>query len=75
MFASLLARALTRPLSSNPTLDQLANSSAAAGVGYVEAQTFAECRGAFDCRYRDDGSRRIELQRLDSPAYGTPRFP
>ena len=28
----------------------------------------------FDCGCRDDGSQRIELQRLDSPPCGTPMF-
>jgi hypothetical protein len=28
----------------------------------------------FDCGFREDGSPRIELQRLDNPACGTPLF-
>jgi hypothetical protein len=35
---------------------------------------FAQGWGVFDCGYRDDGSRLLELQRIDSPAFGTPRF-
>ncbi len=36
----------------------------------------AEVEGwdVFDCGLRDDGAPRIELQRLDSPACGTPLF-
>lgn len=74
MLASLLARALTRPPSPTTTLDHLADGMPAVGVNDDEAQAFAEGWGVFDCGYRDDGSRRIELQHLDSPASGTPRF-
>ena len=34
----------------------------------------AEGWDVFDCGLRDDGAPRIELQRLDSPACGTPLF-
>jgi len=74
MFASHLARALARPLISITTLVRLTASNTNAGNAYDEAQAFAEGWGVFDCGYRDDGSRRIELQHLGSPASGTPRF-
>jgi hypothetical protein len=34
----------------------------------------AEGWDVFDCGFRDDGTPRVELQRLDSPARGTPAF-
>ena len=74
MFASRLARALRRSPPSITTLDRLADNNRAVGNSYDQAQAFAEGWGVFDCGYRDDGSRRIELQRLDNPASGTPRF-
>jgi hypothetical protein len=64
----------SRPSSTTSTLDRLDVGNAAAGDSYDEAQAFAQGWGVFDCGYRDDGSRLLELQRIDSPAFGTPRF-
>ena len=74
MFASFFSRALTDLRLSTTTLDQLANSDTAASASSDEAQAYAEGWGVFDCGYREDESRRIELHRLDSPVSGTPNF-
>ena len=72
MFAFPFLRALMRPAVSTTTLDRL--SGPAIGEAFDEAQALAEGWGVFDCGSRDDGSPRIELQRIDSPACGTPRL-
>ena len=72
MFAFPFLRALMRPAVSTTPMDRL--SGPAIGEAFDEAQALAEGWGVFDCGSRDDGSPRIELQRIDSPAYGTPRF-
>ncbi len=52
--------------------DHRAKSDAA--TQYDEAAAFSERWGIFDCGLRDDGSPRVELQRLNCPASGCPRF-
>lgn len=56
------------------TLDRLSGTSPDEGDEFNEAEARAEGWGVFDCGYRDDGSRKVELQRIDSPACGTPHF-
>jgi hypothetical protein len=74
MLAFPLLRALLRsPVST--TLDRLSGTSPDVGDDFNEAQALTEGWGVFDCGYRDDGSRKVELQRIDTPACGTPRFP
>jgi hypothetical protein len=74
MFAFPFLRALMRPPVSTTTLDRLSGSSPAVCGNFDDAQALAEGWGVFDGGCRDDGSPRIELQRIDSPARGTPHF-
>ena len=74
MFAFPFLRALMRPPVSTTTLDRLPRNSPAVGEDFDDARALSEGWGVFDCGCREDGSPRIELQRIDSPACGTPRF-
>jgi hypothetical protein len=74
MFAFPFLRALMRPPVSTTTLDRLSGSSPAVGENLADDQALSEGWGVFDCGCRDDGSARIELQRIDSPTCGTPHF-
>lgn len=77
MFAISIAGALLRSLARTTPSDRPHSASTAPdddGSGYDEAAAFAEGWGVFDCGCHDDGSRRIELQRLDAPHAGAPRF-
>lgn len=77
MFAISIAGALLRSLAPAPTSGRGQATSAAPdnnGNRYDEAAAFAEGWGVFDCGCHDDGSRRVELQRLDAPHAGAQRF-
>jgi hypothetical protein len=67
MLAFPLLRALLRPPVTT-TLDRLSGTNPHEADEFNEAQALAEGWGVFDCGYRDDGSRKVELQRIDSPA-------
>ena len=51
-----------------------ADSDCPVVAGYDFRHAHAEGWDVFDCGLREDGSPRIELQRLDNPACGTPLF-
>jgi hypothetical protein len=50
------------------------NTERASGDAFRSEMARAEGWDIFDCGVREDGTPRVELQRVDSPAAGTSRF-
>lgn len=74
MLASFFVRALTRPHSLLTAPSRRPARRGGPADPHDQTKAFAEGWGVFDCGYRDDGSRRIELQRLDDAPSEPPRF-